>query len=52
MEEECTFGKVGIKIPWDGVLIAVQQVKNLTSIHEDMGFDPWPRSVVKDLVLP
>ena len=22
-----------------------QQLVNLTSIHEDMGFNPWPRSV-------
>ena len=28
-----------------GVPVVVQQVKNLTSIHEDAGSDPWPHSV-------
>ena len=29
-----------------------QQLTNLTSIHEECGFDPWPAQFVKDLALP
>ena len=28
-----------------GVPIVAQCIENLTSIHEDAGFDPWPLSV-------
>ena len=35
-----------------GVPTVVQQVKNLTGIHEDVGLIPGPPQWVKDLVLP
>ena len=35
-----------------GVPFVAQWLKNLTRTHKDVGFDPRPRSGVKDLVLP
>lgn len=31
--------------PGVGVPVVAQQIKHLMRIHEDVGFDPWPRSV-------
>ena len=35
-----------------GVPVVAQQVKNLTSIHEDGRFHPWLAQWVEDLALP
>ena len=44
--------KMLVKDHLGGVPVVAQLVKNLTSIHEDVGSVPGPAHGVKDLVLP
>ena len=40
------YGNAAQQKEWNlGVPIVAQKVKNTTSIHEDVGFAPWPRAV-------
>ena len=48
----CPLHEITFKTTWIGVPVVAQQVRNLTSIHENAGLIPGLAKWVKDLALP